>query len=91
MLSKEFANIFIKICLGITMILCAASVLILSLKYNTAKAGSHNPDFKSPAEDKYIPVGIEIKDNSINLYGYNENKTLPSEKIIVLAQKHLSR
>lgn len=89
---KNFANIFFKICLGVTLTLCSAAFLIFSLKFNTVKASPQNQfSLKSPYQDKYVPVGIYVRDNTLYLYGYDETKFVPSEQIQVLATKRLLR
>jgi len=89
MKQKDFASAFLKICLGVTLTLFSAGFVIFSLQYNTVKAAP--PDALSKkintTDDNYVPVGIEIKNNTVYLYGYDKSKMLPSEQIIILAQK----
>ena len=86
MKQKEFAALFLKYALGFAMVICSLGFLFFSLRYNAAKAGSPAGSVRSPQADNYVPVGIEIKDNHVYLYGYDKDK-LSYQQLAIIAEK----
>lgn len=85
MTAKFNASAFLKVCLGITLVICSVSFLFFSVSFSTARAGE--PGVKNvPGMRGYEPVGIHVDGRGyVTVYGYDGSEY--GNKIDVLASE----
>lgn len=79
------ATVFLKLCVGITLVICSVSLLFFSVSFSTARAGEAGVK-KAPGMKGYEPVGIQVDGRGyVTVYGYDGSEY--GNKIEVLARE----